>query len=336
MSRTGILAIVVPSLCVALHSEASPRARPRRHRFTRRTSGLATPPTWASTRVGPGGAAAAPAVPAVSGPRRSRRWSRHRGEGGGQRGGDDRRRPHHRRSGHATRYPAAESGRGFVRRFIAAFGDHYDQIAVFLTFNDLAMPQSLAYQMPIKNDVSGIGLGLFDSSAEFGSPSGRLQTALNMKRILAYGRDAANDPANDLYSVWAQEAAHRWSAYLRFKREGDTDASDALLGRQKAHWAQGVQADASIMDGYLWTDNGDGTFSPTDETSATALSISSDGPAQRERGAAVLPAARDPPRARRHLRRGRHRPARRRLQGEKGRAHHQGHHPRARSAQSRR
>jgi MYXO-CTERM domain-containing protein len=157
------------------------------------------------------------------------------------------------------------------KRFIQAFGDDYDQIAVFLAFTDYNSAQSLAYQMRVKNDVKGIILRFdtatnqwvndtFDQSSYFGSDSGRLQTVLNMKRILAYGRGAADNADNDLYAVWAQEAAHRWSAYLRFRRTGDTENSDALLGRQMAHWASGVQADASIMDGYLWTDNKDGTF----------------------------------------------------------------------------
>jgi hypothetical protein len=147
-------------------------------------------------------------------------------------------------------------------QFIQAFGDYFDQIAVFLAFNDNASPQSLAFQMPVKNDVMGIGLGLFDGSADYGSPSGRLQTMLNMKRILAYGRGAADDPDNDLYAVWAQEAAHRWVVYFRFRREGDAANSEALLGRQKAHWARNVQSDGSFMDGYRWIENGDGTFTP--------------------------------------------------------------------------
>ncbi len=148
------------------------------------------------------------------------------------------------------------------RRFIQAFGDNFDQIAVFLTFTDVVSLDSLAYQMPVKNDIKGLGLGPFDASATYGSPSGRLQTVLNMKRVLAYGRDAADDPDNGLYAVWAQEAAHRWLVYFRFHRDGEAAPSDALLGRQKAHWARGVQADGSIMDGYLWQANTDGTYSP--------------------------------------------------------------------------
>jgi hypothetical protein len=146
------------------------------------------------------------------------------------------------------------------QQFITAFGDYYDEIAVFLAFKDNATPTSLAYYMPIKNDTQGLGLGLFDASEAYGSPTGRLQGMLNMKRVLAYGLGAADDPDNDLYAVWAQEAAHRWLAYFRFRRETDTENQDTLLFRQKAHWAGNVQSDASLVDGVNWRDNGDGTF----------------------------------------------------------------------------
>jgi hypothetical protein len=155
------------------------------------------------------------------------------------------------------------------RRFIQTFGDNYDQLAVFLAFPDRLSPAALAYQQPVKNDVVGIGLGLFDRTKEFGSvkdmehpAGGRMQTVLNMKRISLYGRDAAGDPDNGLYPVWAQEAAHRWLVYYRFKRTPDEMLNDTLLGRQKAHWARGVEAGGSIMDGYDWKENPDGTFTP--------------------------------------------------------------------------
>ena len=146
------------------------------------------------------------------------------------------------------------------RRFIAAFGDNYDQIAVFLGFTDRLSQQSLAYQQPVKNAIRGIGLGLFDETIRFGSASGRMESMLNMKRINVYGRDAANDPENDLYSVWAQEAAHRWALYFKYRFPTDTSDRSDLLLRQNAHWAPWVQADASFMDGLQWQDNGDGTF----------------------------------------------------------------------------
>ncbi|MDX2020095.1 MAG: hypothetical protein SF187_07620 [Deltaproteobacteria bacterium] len=169
---------------------------------------------------------------------------------------------------------ATPSGSGFgldkddlaevSRRFIAAFGDNYDQIAVFLGFTDRLSQQSLAYQQPVKNNIRGLGLGLFDETAKFGSLSGRMESMLNMKRINLYGRDAANDPQNDLYSVWAQEAGHRWAIYFKYRFAGETtDRSDLLL-RQNAHWAPWVQSDGSFLDGLTWQDNKDGTFSVVD------------------------------------------------------------------------
>ncbi len=146
-------------------------------------------------------------------------------------------------------------------RFVEAFGDDYDQLAVFLAFPDRLSPNALAYQQGVTNDVRGIGLGLFNHSARFGS-KGRLQTVLNMKRINLYGRDAAGDPDNGLYPVWAQEAAHRWLVHFTYQRAGDAKPNDGLLGRQNAHWSRGVEAQGSILEGYDWKDNGDGTFTP--------------------------------------------------------------------------
>jgi hypothetical protein len=133
-------------------------------------------------------------------------------------------------------------------RFIQAFGDDYDQIAVFLSFNDAASTQALAYQIPVKNDTRGLGFPVFDNAKNFGS-AGKMQTILNMKRIGLYGRGAADDPDNGLYAVWAQEAAHRWLVYFRLKQVTDTEMTTNLLGRQLAHWKNTVQADGSILDG---------------------------------------------------------------------------------------
>jgi hypothetical protein len=145
-------------------------------------------------------------------------------------------------------------------RFIQTFGDDYDQIAVFLSFADRLSPNALAYLQPVKNDVKGLGLDLYDRTSLFGS-KGRMQGVLNMKRINLYGRDAAGDPENSLYPVWAQEAAHRWLVYFRFQSVGEA-VSTALLGRQNAHWERGVQAQGSIMDGYDWMQNPDGSYTP--------------------------------------------------------------------------
>ena len=96
----------------------------------------------------------------------------------------------------------------------------------------------------------------------FGS-KGRMQTMLNMKRISLYGRDAAGDPDNGLYAVWAQEAAHRWLVYFRFQRAGRDRATArrCSAGRRRTGRAR-CRPTARSMDGYLWKDNDDGTFTP--------------------------------------------------------------------------
>ncbi|MDZ4695118.1 MAG: MYXO-CTERM sorting domain-containing protein [Deltaproteobacteria bacterium] len=157
------------------------------------------------------------------------------------------------------------------RRFIRSYGDDYDQIAIFLGFTDRKSPMALAYQMPIKNDVRGIGIGIFDSSSDFGSGSGRMQTMLNMKRINVYGIEAATDPNDSLYPVWAQETAHRWLAYLKFRRTGDAANRDDLIGRDAAHWGRWVHTEASVMDGVNWQTNPDGTFTPTERNKRFGL-----------------------------------------------------------------
>lgn len=146
------------------------------------------------------------------------------------------------------------------RRFIGAFGDDYDQIAVFLGFTDRLSQQSLAYQQPVKNDIRGLGLGNWDETERFGSKSGRMESMLNMKRINIYGRDAANEPENDLYSVWAQEAAHRWAVYFKYRLPGDNQDRQDLLLRQNAHWAPWVHAEGSFLDGMFWQPQPDGTY----------------------------------------------------------------------------
>ena len=58
--------------------------------------------------------------------------------------------------------------------------------------------------------------------------------------------------------VLAHETGHRWLAYPRFKT-GSVN-SEALLGYQMAHWSFFFNADASVMEGHLIQDNGNGTF----------------------------------------------------------------------------
>ena len=204
--------------------------------------------------------------------------------------------------GDSTNVSSVNSGgqQGFALRFdqqrqdlariteqiITEEGDHFDFVVVFPTFEDLANP-GFAYFNPIKSVESGIGQPAVDQSQFFGS-NGRLQGFLNMNSPSAYtsvdGRPIS-DSASAAFPIMGQELTHRWLAFAQFRKEGfnNGQTSDALLGRDGAHWSALMQtgpADpaaplySSVQDGVAWRDNNDGSFTALDVFSDTRFNIS--------------------------------------------------------------
>jgi hypothetical protein len=85
-----------------------------------------------------------------------------------------------------------------------------------------------------------------------------------------------DDPAqrflgeNSTLSVLGQEVGHRWLAYLEF-RDHTGQQSDALLGRDLAHWSFHFDSDASVMEGNDIEDLGGGQFRTTDAVKRYSL-----------------------------------------------------------------
>ena len=95
---------------------------------------------------------------------------------------------------------------------------------------------------------------------------GRLQSFLALNQLAAFP-DNPDEIAVRTYStvaVLAHETAHRWLAYPLFKL-GTTNSGD-LLGYQQAHWSYFFNADASLMEGHVISDNGNGSFTITEAT----------------------------------------------------------------------
>jgi len=134
------------------------------------------------------------------------------------------------------------------QRFYAAHADLYDQLVVWADTR-VAPPTAFAYELTVANEVRGIGVDLFDQSRDFGS-SGRLRSVVVMDRLTKYPDDPAAKfkGENSTLSILGQEAGHRWLAYLRF-RDHNRAMSDALLGRDLAHWSFFFDSDASVMEG---------------------------------------------------------------------------------------
>ena len=93
---------------------------------------------------------------------------------------------------------------------------------------------------------------------------------------------------NSTLSVLGQEVGHRWLAFLEF-RDHTGARSEALLGRDQAHWSFFFDSDASVMEGNDIEDLGGGSFRTDGRRAALQPARSvRDGAASRERGAAVL------------------------------------------------
>ncbi|MCP4662798.1 MAG: hypothetical protein GY856_45985, partial [bacterium] len=148
-----------------------------------------------------------------------------------------------------------------ARTFFTYFQDVYDHLLVWLDFpQNLLGGRAYAFEMTVQNDVRGYGEGRWDLADLFGSP-GRLESYVQMGTLSRYPEDP-DAPALRTYTTMqllAHEAGHRWLAKVRY-RTPEGELSDGLLGRGLAHWSFHHNTFASVMEGNLIRDNGDGTF----------------------------------------------------------------------------
>ncbi len=145
-----------------------------------------------------------------------------------------------------------------TRKFFQSHPDNYDQI-VFWSDTDLTT-DAFAYETTIANEVRGIGTDTYDLSADFGS-GGQLRSLVMMDWIGKYPDSPTQKflGENNTLSLLGQESGHRWLAFLEL-RDHNRERSDALLGRDLAHWSFFLDSDASVMEGNDIEDLGGGSF----------------------------------------------------------------------------
>jgi hypothetical protein len=145
-----------------------------------------------------------------------------------------------------------------ARRFFASHADRFDQL-VFWTDTSV-MTDSFAFESTVSNAIRGLGSTTFNQSADFGS-AGTLESVMVMDRVAKYGDDpnAKILGENSALAVIAHETGHRWLTQLQFS-DGRGGTSDAMLGRQRAHWSFFMDSDASVMEGNDIEDLGGGSF----------------------------------------------------------------------------
>lgn len=144
-----------------------------------------------------------------------------------------------------------------AREFLRAHPDNYDFIVVFSTF-EFDTGDALAFHWGVQNQVQGINLPSYDISSLFGS-AGRLKGFIDMAALTRYETNLLKSDFEFTLSVLAHEVLHQWGPKVRFMQPDNT-LSDALIGREDAHWSYLFDSDASVEYGADWKDNGDGTF----------------------------------------------------------------------------
>jgi hypothetical protein len=145
-----------------------------------------------------------------------------------------------------------------TERFYRAHPDSFDQLVIWTDVR--VVTGAFAYETTVANAIRGLGISVFDESRSFGS-AGRLASVVVMDALTKYPADPEQKflGENDTLSLLGQESGHRWLVFLRF-RDVNRRESDALLGRDKAHWGFFVDSDASVMEGNDIEDLGGGSF----------------------------------------------------------------------------
>jgi hypothetical protein len=152
-----------------------------------------------------------------------------------------------------------------ARRFLASRSDTFDQIIVWT--DQRVVSNAFAFELTVRNDIRGIGVAQFDDSRTYGS-LGRLSSMVLMDALIKYPDDPERRflGENSTLGLLGHESGHRWLASLRF-RDADRRVSDALLGRDLAHWSFFFDSDGSVMEGNDIQDEGGGAFRTVDAVS---------------------------------------------------------------------
>jgi hypothetical protein len=148
-----------------------------------------------------------------------------------------------------------------ARKFYRTHPDNYDQLVIWT--DATVIDNAFAFESTVANEIRGLGIEQFDASRDFGS-GGRLRSFVMMDFIGKYPDDPLQKflGENNTVSVLGQETGHRWLAFLEF-RDHNGQQSQALLGRDQAHWSFFFDSDASVMEGNDIEDLGGGSFRTT-------------------------------------------------------------------------
>ena len=96
----------------------------------------------------------------------------------------------------------------------------------------------------------------------------RVQGLIEMANIAGHASDPLDPKFEETLMELSHEMMHRWGAYLKFKTDPydpNSPVSEALLGKDNAHWSYLFDTNGSTLYGNHWQDNGDGPFTMMQE-----------------------------------------------------------------------
>lgn len=149
-----------------------------------------------------------------------------------------------------------------INEFHQTHSKIFDFVVIFTDFPIVLRgdPFLFAFYSPVQNSVRGIGLDNFNYSKAFGSP--KLQGIVNMGFAGKYPNDLNVEffrlRTYSAIEIMAHEGGHRWLFNPRAVINGAVSLD--LLNTDPGHYSFYVDADASLLHGNNFVDNGNGTF----------------------------------------------------------------------------
>lgn len=135
-----------------------------------------------------------------------------------------------------------DNQRAIIEDAYTLVADRFDTLVIFTAFEDHA-PANRAYYQPVANQVSGIGLQLFDQRADYGlAEGGRLSGYVGMNSPAIW-------EAGSLNGALASRLASRWAFYLKFKSDAGPVSEALLASPEGGAWSALAQSEGSLLGG---------------------------------------------------------------------------------------
>jgi hypothetical protein len=150
-----------------------------------------------------------------------------------------------------------------TKEFYKGNPDNFHFVTIFNTYDD----SGTQYHILARNNIKGIGLGIFNSTASFGS-KGRLLGVNWMKDVDMYkpGMFPAELKLITGVNGILHETSHQWGAYVGFIDENGQRKNTLRNPYNPAHWDKKLETGYDLLDGFSWIVNGNGTFTAKTRT----------------------------------------------------------------------